>query len=87
MNICSKYKVNDLGFIHRMLGCIKFLSKSSVAAKTSMTDVTLCNNMCPEPEAALTKDVSYRTAIGCLLWLEVLVRILPMQLRLVLDRV
>ena len=68
-DVAGTYSINQMKYVKDM--CAKFLPKGSVAVKTPMNDVTLCNAMCPksESEAALMKDVPYKAAIGCLLWL------------------
>jgi len=68
-DVAGTYSINQMKYVKDM--CTKFLPKGSVAVKTPMNDVTLCNDMCPksESEVALMKDVPYKAAIGCLLWL------------------
>ena len=93
-HLCNKYKMKDLGCIHRILGCEvlydeyagtysinqtkyvkeicnRFLPNGGSIVRTPMSDVTLCKEMNPvtEAETAMMKDVPYKAAIGCLLWL------------------
>jgi len=84
--LCARYKMKDLGIIHRILGCevlnvenagtfsinqSKYIKFVGATVQTPMSDTTLSKEMSPksDDERNETKNIPYKAAIGCLLWL------------------